>query len=298
MPRPFVAFPEYFQDLQVQASPTGDRSATGANSAVGRPASWGDPLPLTTDDAVTTRADLALDASELLDVGAIDLSPDAELLKLWMHPAPGLKLSAEVIAEYRPWHLYDEDWGIYVSEEALTAFAEELAQLTGTKLEQLAPLALRGILAHEWTHFAFEVVGAEIGDALGRVVYPSYFTDRFDDPDRRYSNGPVEEIVASWAEVEYARNPSRGFRRLRPPGYTRAVEHYLARCDPGYSEWYVMDNPADAPMVVGRIASLIADRLMASYRWVPLRTMRRPRSLSTGSVIRTAWERLVRSQPM
>jgi hypothetical protein len=236
-----------------------------------QPAPWlgPDPLPFTDEDAATTLIELASDAADLLDPQAIELVPDPDLLGFWLHPKTAnrrLRLPADAIAVYRPWHLNGEDWGIYVSELALTVFTAGLAQLTGGSIPQLAPLALRQILEHEWTHFAFEVAGTEIGDALSAIVYPSYVTERFNASNRPYV-GPLEEVVASWSEVDFARNPPHGFRSLRPRGYTRAVQHLLSLAPPGYRDWRQMDSRLDGAAIVAGVASLIAGRDMSTSRW-------------------------------
>lgn len=278
----YADFPEYFK-LLIQTLPDRVQESGESEAEDGfppdtapvvapippNPAPWAySDLPWVSDDALTTVADVA-DASQLLDPSAIGLVPDHDLLDYWLNPKykRPLRLPADAIAVYRPWHLWEDDWGIYVSEEALTLFTAGLAQLTGASLGQLAPLALRQILEHEWIHFAFEVAAAEIGDALGEAVYVGYVRERFGRADTRYSIGPLEEIVASWAEVEFARNPPRGFRRIRPRGYGRAVEHLLSRAGPGYSEWHHMQDWDDAIEITIGVISLIADRSLLSYRW-------------------------------
>ena len=235
------------------------------------PAPWarGEPLFIEDDDDVT-RVDVALDARDLLDPDAVQVAPDQEIVEWWFlrekSRARG-SMPADAIAVYRPWHLHAEHWGIYVSAEALAAFAGALSTLTSVPPARIAPLALRQILEHEWTHFAFEIAGTEIEDVLGRLVYPDYVLNRFSTPVPRWSNGPLEEIVASWAEVTFARHPPNGFKSRRPRNYARAVERLLSLCAPGYRDWHWMEGEADAVKITAGVASLIAAKPMRTFRW-------------------------------
>ena len=198
---------------------------------------------------------------------ASKFEPDADIVALFTPSERRPVLPADAIAVYAPWHLYGDAWGIYVSEPMLTGFTASLAALTEAPIGLVAPLALRQILEHEWTHFAFEVAGTEIEDVLGRFVYGGYVRYRFGRPEPYYSNGPLEEIVASWNEVVFAKGGRGGFRKLRPRGYTAAVRHLLDNSPPGYCDWKWMHDWDDAKEIVGRVVSRIADADLRTYRW-------------------------------
>jgi hypothetical protein len=271
MARPPARFPQYFADVServLEMKVNRQDSAATPVTIEPRPAPWlGDRwVTLVPDDAVTMEVEITANPADLLAPDAIKLVPDPGLAELWLDPPDEdrrVELSADVIAVYRPWHQHGEDWGIYFNDVALTVFAAELARLTGTEIGRLAPLVVRQVLEHECTHFAFEVAGTEISDALSQNVYPDYVKRRFNAATTPI--GPLEEVVASWAEVQFARNPPRGFRSLRPRGYAFAVQYLLDLAPDGYRDWREMEtHPVE---IVSGIATLIADRDMSTYRW-------------------------------
>lgn len=201
----------------------------------------------------------------------MDLQADSEMVDAFFNEKSRWRgrLSADAIAVYRPRHLHGDHWGIYISAEALTVFTGGLSRCTGAPLGNLAPFALRQILAHEATHFAFEVAATEVEDVLDRLVYPGYVLHRF-STHSSWSQGPVEEIVASWAEVEFARRLPHGFQKLRPSNYRRAVQHLLSLSPPGYSEWHLMTDWGTATEIIAEVMSLIAEKSMHTHRWTEM----------------------------
>jgi hypothetical protein len=91
-----------------------------------------------------------------------------------------------------------------VNERLLGGFAQAIATLTGAPLRQVAPLAHHQILEHEWVHFAFEIAGTEVEDAIGTSRYREYALYEFGIPVPPLTSGPLEEIVAGHAEVLFA----------------------------------------------------------------------------------------------
>jgi hypothetical protein len=101
----------------------------------------------------------------------------------------------------------------------------------------LAPFVLRQVIAHEQVHFAWEVAGTEIEDILGEPAYRPYLIKRRDGQSP-WTTGRLEEVLASHAEVRYARSAERRQRRApAPAGYSKAVAGSLARVGPPYADW-------------------------------------------------------------
>jgi hypothetical protein len=281
-------YPEYFEqateslveDAQAGDHPSlaSDTEAAERHDAVGVDADIpSNPYPAPFINADRVEAIFSEDATSLITVAPetnalpdradLELEPDDDIVGLFLPREQDVVLPVDAIAAYAPWHLYGDAWGIYVSEPLLTGFAAALAELTRAPLERLAPLALRQILEHEWTHFAFEVTGTEIEDVLGRFLYSGYVRYRFGMPEPTWSDGPLEEIVASWSEVSFAANHSGPFRKLRPRGYTAAVRQLLDRSPPGYRDWELMSDWDTAAAIVAAVVSLVANQDLHTYRW-------------------------------
>ena len=234
-------------------------------------------------------------------------------------PVPNEPPSADMVACYRPWHVWGKGWGIWINEPALRSFTAWIAKSAGIEAATLAPLVLRQVLEHEWTHFSFEVVGAHIEHILqGVTLYRAYVTWRYSRPSR-WSPGPLEETVATWHEVQFARRVSRvGIGR----SYVDAVEDACSKAPPGYREWRVMDPRGkrghvrwtEGTKVVAGVASNIADRpedwTIANWRpatsdekrQVPVNWIGDPGSLSVyaatpksyGQIPIKSWEKFLR----
>lgn len=189
-----------------------------------------------------------------------------ELLEKWISSAAATRApSTEHIAVYRPWHIYGPEWGVYISEPMLIAFAGALAQLTASTPTAVAPLALRQVLAHEWTHFAFEVAATEIEDVLDRPCYEDYLRpERFGRPSV-WTAGPLEELVASYAEVEFAHGRFPRWLYPKPRGYAAAVEELCRRSPAGYRDFAHMKREPEA--IVAELAGRIAGRALSTSRW-------------------------------
>lgn len=127
---------------------------------------------------------------------------------------------SDAIACYVPWHSKPARWGIYFFERPFFAFVRQLSTLSGAASAVLAPIVLRQVLFHELCHFRFEVVGSEIEDVVGRPLYLDYLRSRFGWPFEGHS-GPIEESIATWNEVRYARGELMQFLRPKRPGTGR-----------------------------------------------------------------------------
>jgi hypothetical protein len=167
--------------------------------------------------------------------------------------------TVDAIAAYFPWHFFGDEWGIRVYEPAFLGFLAEIARRVKAPEESLAEAVLRQVLHHEWTHFAFEVVATELEDATGRPLYGDYSRERYGRPTS-WSSGPLEELIATWAELLFARSWRPGLR-----GYTTAVREVNRAGPPGYRDFEVMRSQADR--VVSELAGLIADHVMDTHRW-------------------------------
>ena len=115
----------------------------------------------------------------------------------------------DAVAAYFPWHFFEASWGIRIYERPFYGFAADLASLAGHPLPTMLPIVLLEVLQHEWTHFAFEVAATEIEDVVDYPLYGSYSRTRYARPTD-WSTGPLEEAVATWAELS---SPRSGFRR-------------------------------------------------------------------------------------
>lgn len=272
--RPVAIYPEYFQVLAVRGLETQeleDEATQNAATSDAQLAVDRNPAPFLNDGRLSDIASEATTSSFILATSSDELpaedvyEPDPAAVELFLPEADRPSLPADAIAVYAPWHFYGDHWGIYVNERLLGGFAEALARLTNTPLRQIAPLAHHQVLEHEWVHFAFEIAGTEIEDAVGASRYREYARYGYGNPDPSLSLGPLEEIVASAAEVVFARHGRGGFKNLRPKGYTEAVGTLLDACPPGYSDWRLMTTRREE--VLRGVMSRIAGRPMKTHRW-------------------------------
>lgn len=173
---------------------------------------------------------------------------------------------ADALACYEPFHRSPEGWGIYFFERPFFAFVHELAQDAHLAPGALAPVVLRQVLFHELTHFRFEVVGTELEDVLGRPLYLDYLRHRFRQPAAGLS-GPIEETLASWSEVRFARDKLPQFLRPKPASYPQAVEAAASAAPPGYRDWNHASSIPRRERLVAELAALIADVPVATGAW-------------------------------
>jgi hypothetical protein len=127
-------------------------------------------------------------------------------------------------------------------------------------------VVLRQVLFHELTHFRFEVVGSELEDVLQRPLYLSYLRNRFGRPHAGLS-GPIEESIATWREVRFARGQLQGFLRPKPPSCRQAVMSLASTAPPGYRDWNAAASDRQREDLVAAVASLIADQPIATGGW-------------------------------
>jgi hypothetical protein len=176
---------------------------------------------------------------------------------------------ADAIATYRPWNFFGDAWGITVDGEYLAAFCEEIADQAQVPAPRIAPWVLQQVLEHEYTHFSFEVAAMTVEDLLGEPRYVSYCLDRFGAPNR-WSSGPLEEAVATFAELEYAASlrPRRGTTQL-VRAYRDAVHWVNLEAPKGYRDFHRLNHPRDHDRIVADLMAAIADRTVWSGRWWP-----------------------------
>lgn len=173
---------------------------------------------------------------------------------------------ADAIAYYVPWHADPAAWGIYFLERPLFAFVTDVAQDAGVPANSIAPVVLRQVLFHELMHFQFEVVGSELEDVLGRPLYLDYLRYRFGRPNAGLS-GPIEETLATWRKVRFARGKLQAFLRPKPPSYLEAVMRAASAAPPGYRDWKAAGSDRRREELVATVASMIADRPIVTGGW-------------------------------
>jgi hypothetical protein len=173
---------------------------------------------------------------------------------------------ADAIACYIPWHADPRKWGIYFFQRPFFAFVREIAASAGLPPDLVAPVVLRQVLFHELEHFRFEVVGSELEDVLGRGLYLDYLRLRFGRPAAGLS-GPVEESLATWREVRFARGKLQGFLRPKPPSYLPAVMAAATAAPPGYRDWNAAASDRGRERLVAAVASLIAGHRISTGGW-------------------------------
>lgn len=200
--------------------------------------------------------------------GAEEWPDDLSEEDIAIYSNEGPPMSADTLAVYRPWHLHGDRWGIVVHEEALLGYTAGLARAAGGSPARFAPFALRQILAHEHAHFAFEVAASQIEDILGEPRYITYLAHRYGAPNR-WSDGPLEEVVATWAELAFAHAPSRRGLGRKPRGYAAAVEQFNQRAPAGYRDFALMADYSRAERIIADVASLVARRELWAGRWWP-----------------------------
>lgn len=136
----------------------------------------------------------------------------------------------DAVAFYAPWHFYGNDWGIYFT----TGFADfliDIAHYANQPPSVVEPFVVYQVLAHELTHFEFEVVATELEATLERSLYREYCLFRFALPTR-WDASPLEEAVATWEEIRFARRRSPP----RPKGFSKAVRKVADLSPPGYRD--------------------------------------------------------------
>jgi hypothetical protein len=254
----------FFADVESRvgiAAPLVDRPET-------RPAPWYSPDDQ--EEGWTVAQDRA--SVELLEPGARGSDPGPWPDDLYdpdfFFDSHGDYQWVDAIAVYRPWHVHREEWGIAIDELELGQFVASIATYAKLSPARLAPLVTRQVLAHENVHFSFEVAATEIEDLLGEPRYLAYLSGRFGGPNR-WSSGPLEEVVATSAEIRFAESlPARG-RGSAPRAYRDAVNAVNRLGPPGYCDFELMANPHYAERIVADTAALIANRDVWSPNWWP-----------------------------
>jgi len=229
-----------------------------------------DPAPFTTSvpEALEDDADTYLVADQTSTDSSTKLvgrlpGPIEELL-------PNEKSGRDFIdpnafAVYRPWHLWREAWGIYISERGLATYAEHIARVGSFDRSEIAPMAYRQLVRHELTHFSFEVAATQLEDALGQELYSSYLRERYSAPNPMRVS-PIEEAVATYMELRCASGKIPRYI-YRPPGYKAAVRKALAMNGlPGYRDFAICEK-GQLPSVVAAVCRVIAQQKLATTRW-------------------------------
>ncbi len=184
----------------------------------------------------------------------------------------------ETLACYLPWHIFRPVWGIVLNQSSLDQYAQRFADQCGCSLNEIRPLVVQQVIQHEYVHFDFEVIATQVEDALGEHRYVEYVWNRYWNANN-WTNGPLEELIATAAESAFARLPAQRLPYgIKPRGYTRAVTKINRTAPPGYRDFERMDDPVDAERIAADLVGVIAnDRGVVGSGWYP-RTSRADRS--------------------
>jgi hypothetical protein len=168
---------------------------------------------------------------------------------------------------------------VYVFERPLLAFTRTIAEACQEDSRRLAPLVFRQVLEHEWTHFDFEVIATGFEEVLVEPRYVSYSWLRFHLPYLELTEtGPLEEAIATWSEVRFARGRLPAYLGAKPPAYATAVAQAADRSPEGYRDWRLMLAARNRERVVAAVAALIIDHpggLATGTWWKPTAAWRR-----------------------
>ncbi len=297
-------FPKFFARTaeRINFKPVGNPARLDAVADISvdlpsEPREWVNRLdPRLADDGPTWRVETTVPSGGGPSLVANLRRPVSELLPNRMSDKPFL--NADAVAVYRPWHFWGAEWGIYVSESGLSTYATGIAAELGEDPARIAPFVYRGLVRHELAHFAAEVAGTEIEDLLSREVFVEYKLSRFYSPRNSAGVAPLEEAVANFMELQFARHSSPT-RIYKPPGYSKALAAYSRRCGPGYRDFDICSAEGAFERVVADLASLIAGQRMLTGRWMqtmPLEQAQVPQywigdpaaALSVGAASKTA----------
>jgi hypothetical protein len=183
----------------------------------------------------------------------------------------GRKPTTDFVAAYRPWHVHGRRWGVYFDGPHTLALSAATARSVGEPLWRIAPLVLRQVYSHELVHFAFEVAGMQIEDVIGRPRYVAYLHNRYSQMTA-YGPGPLEEAVASYAEIAFSRSAPVKRAGLSSSVYEAVVARHLRASGPGYRDFGLMTPKSRGHQVVAEVAGTIADRSLSTGRWVQVST--------------------------
>lgn len=266
-----MQFPDYFQEaLSFVPEDRGGASvdADASLSPTGLPP-WLQPPPDIPADAEVVSA----------SVGVGPGNPTVLPPEIFEESAEISVPDVDAIALYRPWHFFREAWGVYVFERPLLAFTRTIAEACNEDPRRMAALVFRQVLEHEWTHFDIEVIATGLEEVLSEPCYVSYSWERFRLPYRDVAEtGPLEEAVATWSEVRFARGRLPGQLGPKPPVYVAAVEQVADRSPDGYREWRCMLPARNRERVIAAVASLILAHhpgLATGTWWKPSAATRR-----------------------
>lgn len=157
--------------------------------------------------------------------------------------------NADAVAIYRPWHFFRDEWGIEIYEHNLLRFTHQIAEAMCESPYLLAPIVFRQVLEHEYAHFDFEVIATRFEDVTADPCYREYCLSRYALRVRDEQTGPLEEAIATWREVVFARR-TRGVLGPASSRYAKAVEMLSREAPSGYRDWPLLQDPKTRGSVV------------------------------------------------
>lgn len=148
--------------------------------------------------------------------------------------------------------------GVYVAVEPFKQFCADLARETGGSASGVAPYALAQLVRHESVHFQMEVEATQMEEICASALYVPYVRSHYNDSAVAQGvpcEGPLEEALATWAEVEYARSAKR--RASAMSRYPAAVQTMADRLPAGYKDWRIFERAlANRPAGLMALAAL------------------------------------------
>jgi hypothetical protein len=135
----------------------------------------------------------------------------------------------EPLAFYRPFHLYPENWGIYLRESGVLVVASILkgSDQLGPDDSDFIELGRKLLLSHEHFHFKAEVACARAEVVAGKRIYNVYYEDTY--------AAAHEEALAN----------ARAYRDLphEPADLRQRVSDWMEAQGPGYNEFKNWEAP-------------------------------------------------------
>jgi hypothetical protein len=176
---------------------------------------------------------------------------------------------ADATAAYKPWHFYGAGWGIDIYGDNFDLLVRDLHHSANKlrpkdnpylSVHYVACRAFAAVVAHELFHFASEVAGTGL-EALHRTsLVREHQLMRYDAPNP-WTLGPLEELLATWAESE----AELGEWRL-----AMAYQFLLDAAGRGYRDYGMARPPHQRDLMFRYLASDIRGGPVDAVTWPQL----------------------------